>query len=321
MIWKFFKEYRLWYSLYAIMSALYFLMFYLYRLPLSYFVNSLVLNLTLLILVTIWQYNKFKQKLNILHHFIYVEELKELRSPSERSYQALITKLKDKESEESFAAKAEMEEWQSLIKMWSHQMKVPISALSLMAQTDHLESNEVQQQLMKLQNYLDSLLTYMKFSQNKDDFRFEEVSVSSLIREIIKKYRITFLAKNLSVTIQGDWLLKTDKKWLSFALSQVLDNAIKYSKDSGSIDVLITDTSVTVADKGIGILDEDLPRLFEEGFTGYNGHKHQKATGLGLYMTKQILENLNLTIEITSQIDKGTDVIISKATKDNDDNS
>ncbi|AND79348.1 sensor histidine kinase [Streptococcus pantholopis] len=319
MIWKFFKEYRLWYSLYAIMSALYFLMFYLYRLPLSYFINSLILNLTLLILVTIWQYHKFKQKLNILHHFIYVEELKELRSPSERSYQDLIAKLKDKESEESFAAKAEMEEWQSLIKMWSHQMKVPISALSLMAQTDHLESNEVQQQLMKLQNYLDSLLTYMKFSQNKDDFRFEEVSVSSLIREIIKKYRITFLAKNLSVTIQGDWLLKTDKKWLSFALSQVLDNAIKYSKNNGSIDILITDSSITVADKGIGILDEDLPRLFEEGFTGYNGHKHQKATGLGLYMTKKILENLNLTIEISSQIDKGTDVIISKTTKDNDD--
>ena len=312
MIWKFLNEYRVWYSLYVIMSAFYFLMFYLYHLPLSYFANSLVLNLTFLILITVWQYIRFRRKLLILHNFIYVEELKSLTAPSEKSYQELIAKLKDKEGEELLAAKTKTEELQNLIKMWSHQMKVPLSALSLMAQTNKLEGNKVEQQLIRLQNYLDNLLTYMKFSQNKDDFRFEDLSVSSLMLQLIKKYRVSFLAKDLSVTIQGEWQLKTDRKWLSFALSQVLDNAIKYSKNNGTIAISIEDKRITLSDQGIGILDEDLPRIFEEGFTGYNGHQHQKATGLGLYMTKQVLENLNLAIKINSQVDKGTDVIIFK---------
>ncbi|MGZ7204796.1 ATP-binding protein, partial [Streptococcus pyogenes] len=86
-------------------------------------------------------------------------------------------------------------------------------------------------------------------------------------------YRVSFLAKNLSVNIEGDWQLKSDKKWLSFALSQVLDNAIKYSKDGGQIAVKMDEKGITILDTGMGILSEDLPRLFEEGFTGFNGHE------------------------------------------------
>lgn len=102
----------------------------------------------------------------------------------------------------------------------------------------------------------------------------------------------------------------SDKKWLSFALTQVIDNAIKYSNKGGYISISIKEGSMSISDNGIGILKEDLPRLFDEGFTGFNGHEHQKATGLGLYMTKQILDQLNLDIQIESVVGEGTKVIV-----------
>ena len=191
-------------------------------------------------------------------------------------------------------------------------MKVPLSALSLMAQTDQLDRQEVRQQLLRLENYLDTLLTYLKFSQHKDDFRFEALSARSLVVDMVKKYRVSCLAKELSVEVSGDWQLKSDKKWLSFAISQILDNAIKYSKRDGHIQVQLDEDSIQISDTGMGILPEDLPRLFEEGFTGYNGHEHKKATGLGLYMTKQVLDKLDLVICVHSQVEEGTQVFIYK---------
>ena len=311
MIRQFFKEYFIWYLTYFILSALFVIIFLLYHLPLTYFRESLFINLVILIFISIWQYYRFKHKLSILHHFIYVKELDGLELPSERAYRETIVKLKETNAKELLDEKMQTENLRSLVKMWSHQMKVPISALSLMAQTKQLNSNEVQQQLRRLQNYLDILLTYLKFSQNKDDFRFEKLSVKTVVTKIIKKYRIPCLLKNLSVEVIGDWELSSDQKWLSFAISQVIDNAIKYSKENGTIVIRISNGSIMISDDGIGILEEDLPRLFDEGFTGFNGHEHQKATGLGLYMTKQVLDSLNLNITINSQIDKGTQVNIS----------
>lgn len=272
---------------------------------------SFLLNLTILSFITLWQYQRFKHKINTLQQFIYVNELDTLQLPSELAYKDVIIRLYEQSAQELLAEQAKTEDVQSLVKMWSHQMKVPLSALSLMAQTNQLDGKEVQQQLTRLQNYLDTLLTYLKFSQNKDDFRFERLSVRDITIENVKKYRIPCLLKQLSIEVEGDWLLASDRKWLSFAISQILDNAIKYSKEQGKIRIEITDGRISISDNGIGILEEDLPRLFEEGFTGFNGHENQKATGLGLYMTKQILDSLNLAISITSQVDKGTQVTIA----------
>lgn len=291
MIQTFFKENAVWFWSYALLSALFLIVFALYHLPIVYFVISFLLN--------------------TLQQFIYVNELDTLQLPSELAYKNVIIRLYEQSAQELLAEQAKTEDVQSLVKMWSHQMKVPLSALSLMAQTNQLDGKEVQQQLTRLQNYLDTLLTYLKFSQNKDDFRFERLSVRDITIENVKKYRIPCLLKQLSIEVEGDWLLASDRKWLSFAISQILDNAIKYSKEQGKIRIEITDGRISISDNGIGILEEDLPRLFEEGFTGFNGHENQKATGLGLYMTKQILDSLNLAISITSQVDKGTQVTIA----------
>lgn len=312
MIAKFLKEYSKWYLLYASMTGLYLLTFFLYHLPITFFLTSFSFNLTLLFGISIWLFLGFRKKMKTLETFLSVEELADFTLPSEESYRDLILEIKSSQSQRLLDAKHQHQGLQDLIKMWSHQMKVPLSALSLMAQTDQLDKQEVRQQLLRLEKYLDTLLNYLKFSGNKDDFRFEICSSREIIMDLIKKYRVSFLAKNLSVNIEGDWQLKSDKKWLSFALSQVLDNAIKYSKDGGQIAVKMDEKGITILDTGMGILSEDLPRLFEEGFTGFNGHEHKKATGLGLYMTKQVLDRLALSIAIESQVEIGTQVFIGK---------
>ncbi|MCS4487587.1 sensor histidine kinase [Streptococcus sciuri] len=315
MIKQFFKEYIVWYATYLGVMFLFFLNFWLYHLPLIYFANTLALNLVVLVIISLWRYFLFRQKMLVLTHFVYDSELEDFTDPSDIAYRTVIFKLRHAANQKELEITSQKDNLESLVKMWTHQMKVPLSAISLMAQTDQLTPEETKRQVLRLENYLDTLINYIKFKQHQDDFRFERVSARKVVAEVVKKYCTACLAKQLSVTITGDTTFKTDKKWLSFALSQIFDNAIKYSHNNAQIKITITETQVTISDDGIGILDEDLPRLFDEGFTGFNGHKYQKATGLGLYMTKQVLDKLNFSIKVTSQIAKGTDVTISSKQK------
>ncbi|MFC3931452.1 sensor histidine kinase [Streptococcus dentapri] len=316
MIGKFLKEYGIWYLLYGFMMVFFLLSFWLYHLPLVYFINALAFNILVLLGVSIGLYVSFSKKLKELEALAGTFDPVELKDwlllPSDQAYRSVLINLKAKEAEILLDTANHRKRLESMIKMWSHQMKVPISALSLMVQTDSLDGKEVEQQLLRLQHYLETLLVYFKFSQHKDDFRFSVCSAREIAVKLVKNYRSLCLAKNLSVNIEGDCQLKTDKKWLSFALGQILDNAIKYSNEGGQITITMDSSSITIEDTGIGILEEDLPRLFEEGFTGYNGHLKQKATGLGLYMTKQILDSLEMTLTITSQFNQGTHVRIMR---------
>lgn len=312
MIRAFFKEYYSWYIQYGVVMAGYLLIFWLYRLPLGYFKVTSLTILTLLILQGFGNYIRFKKKMRILQEFIYVKELDQLHSPSEQAYRSLIIKLKEAEAEAALHQLNNQKNTEALIKMWSHQMKLPLAAMSLMIQTNHIDIKDYQIQVLRLEHYLNNLLSYLKFNQHSDDFRFQVCSVKQLVTSVIKKSSQACIAKGISIAVDGDWQLSTDNKWLSFALTQIIDNAIKYSKPQGHIKISIKGDSISISDNGIEILEEDLPRLFEEGFTGYNGHEHQKATGLGLFMTKQILDKLNLNITISSQVDQGTLVVIQK---------
>lgn len=286
------------------------IIFGLYHLPLLFFAIASLISLTLLVIVSFWKYWRFKEKIKTLQEFIYVNKLRDLQSPTELVYQQLIQKILDQHSDDLLSEKKKQQNMEAIIKLWTHQMKVPLAALSFMGQTGNIEELELQRQTYKIEKQINQLLSYLKFSQSNDDFRFEEVNLKQVVQDILRDMRFLCISKNISVNLDGNWLLKSDKKWLSFALSQVIDNAIKYTRESGSITITISKGSIKIQDSGIGILEEDLPRLFDEGFTGFNGHEHQKATGLGLFMSKEVLDKLNLHILITSQIDLGTTVLI-----------
>lgn len=277
-----------------------------------YLFNSLGLNVIVLLGISIWQYSHYRKKMLHLKYFNSSQDPSFELQPSDYAYFNIITQLEAREAQKVSETIEQTNHVALMIKMWSHQMKVPLAAISLMAQTNHLDPKEVEQQLLKLQHYLETLLAFLKFRQYRDDFRFEAVSLREVVVEIIKSYKVICLSKNLSIIIEGDNIWKTDKKWLTFALSQVLDNAIKYSNPESKIIISIGEESIRIQDYGIGILEEDIPRLFEDGFTGYNGHEHQKATGMGLYMTKEVLSSLNLSISVDSKINYGTAVFIHK---------
>lgn len=247
-----------------------------------------------------------------LQEYIYVNQLKALTSPTDLAYQNLLKKRLNLENQKLQLEKENRKKQDTFIKIWSHQMKLPLSALSLMSQTQEYNPLLVKTQVMRLENYLNRLLNYIKFSQHQDDFRFEKIDLRALFNAIIKQMSPVCIAKEISISISGDATMTSDKKWLSFALTQLLDNAIKYSHHGGHISIRLNKKSIEISDEGIGILEEDLPRLFDEGFTGFNGHELQKASGLGLYMTRTVLEQLHLAITIQSHIDQGTLVIIKE---------
>lgn len=317
MIIAFFREYRFWYLMYLVQAMAFLMTFYLYRLPLSYFIYSGLVSTVLIMLITLTLYYRFRQKMLLLRDFAFHPDTYTLTKPSDQAYLAIIDKEKDDTTEALLTLKKRENDLQQIIKMWAHQMKVPLSALSLMLQTNSLSPTDISLQLQNLNHYLSNLLNYLKLTNQVSDFVFEKVSVRAVMVDLLKEFRIHFLKKDIQLTLEGDWQVISDRKWLRFALSQILDNALKYSQEKGKISIQMTDNDITISDKGIGILAEDLPRLFEQGFTGFNGREHQKATGFGLYMTKLILDELDLSITITSHIDVGTDVRISRSHLDN----
>ncbi|HFI0084319.1 TPA: sensor histidine kinase [Streptococcus suis] len=312
MIAKFIREYRSFYFAYLVLAASFILLFLLYKLPTEFLQNALLLSLTLLILLTAGLFWKFRNRMRALEDYVHEEALPLLNKPVDLAYLNLIEVEKEATREQLLDYKSREEDLQAMVKMWSHQMKVPLAALSLMSQMDNLQQADVDKQLLRLDNYMANLLNYLKLSNQASDFRFEMVQVREVVVDLVKKYRQQFLQREISVAIDGDWQLKTDRKWLSFALSQVLDNALKYNKTGGSVTIAL-DKGITISDTGLGILPEDIPRLFDEGFTGYNGREHQKATGFGLYLTKRVLHQLELDIDVDSQVEVGTNVRIFKS--------
>ncbi|MCT3101351.1 sensor histidine kinase [Lactococcus lactis] len=290
MLWfKFFKSKIPQIGVFLLMSAIYIVTFWLWHLPMMAFVNSTLFAVIIFIIYLISSYFRWKANCEAIERV--VKDNEELQ----------------KKLEQQNLAEREMED---IIRVWSHQMKVPLAAIDLMTQTQ-VNSEELKNQVFSLENYLKILLEYQRINNLATDFRFEKVSMASLVKELVKKYSSFFIQKNLSIQIEGEWLVNSDQRWLSLAVEQLLNNAVKYTKEGGIL-IKIKTGELIIQDSGIGILKEDLTRLFEHGFTGYNGRIQQKSTGLGLYLSKLILDKLEFEISINSEIGNGTSVTITK---------
>lgn len=196
--------------------------------------------------------------------------------------------------------------------MWVHQIKTPIAALDLMIQTTQdANKSSMAVELFKVEQYVNMALNYLRLDSEDSDFIFKPVDVEMCVKQVVKKYRRIFIEKKLGIVlhIEEGSKIVTDEKWLVFALEQVLSNALKYTSE-GDITISYAKGQLIIEDTGCGIQPEDLPRVFEKGFTGYNGRLNTKATGIGLYLTKRILEKLSLNVDVQSEVGKGTKVII-----------
>ena len=196
--------------------------------------------------------------------------------------------------------------------MWVHQIKTPISAMKLLIQTSESEiSSDLSSELFKIEQYVEMVLSYIRLGSNKNDFVLKEYDLDNIIRQAVRKYAPLFIRKKISLDFQPtNYKVLTDEKWLVFVIEQLLSNAIKYT-NKGKISIYsLENKKLVIEDTGIGISKEDIPRIFDKGFTGYNGRTDKKATGLGLYLCKNILDKLSHKISIESEVGVKTKVIL-----------
>lgn len=233
----------------------------------------------------------------------------------ERYVDLIHAQEKSRVDTENISARSskDMEQYYNI---WVHQIKTPISGMNVLLQSMEPteEVGELQNQLFSVEQYVDMALQYQKIKSTTNDFIFAEIPLNKVIRENIRKYARLFIAKKLAVRYEETALrVLTDEKWISFVLGQIITNAVKYS-DKGSITISAYEdecnTYLSVKDEGIGISPEDLPRVFERGYTGYNGRADKKSTGIGLFLCKSVTRMLGHKIQISSEPGKGTEVTI-----------
>ena len=243
---------------------------------------------------------------------ISLENLPSPKTLMEEDYTNLILNL-NKEYKtyisKSDIAKSDMIDYYT---MWVHQIKTPISALKLLIQTSESEiSSDLSSELFKIEQYVEMVLSYIRLGSNKNDFVLKEYDLDNIIRQAVRKYAPLFIRKKISLDFQPtNYKVLTDEKWLVFVIEQLLSNAIKYT-NKGKISIYsLENKKLVIEDTGIGISQEDIPRIFDKGFTGYNGRTDKKATGLGLYLCKNILDKLSHKISIESEVGVKTKVIL-----------
>jgi len=251
------------------------------------------------------------------------ELLPEASNHEERYLLGIIERLIKEYSENISLWDQKNTELMDYYTLWTHQIKTPIAALHLLHQEqmnsldieDPLRSTlkSSQQELFKIERYVESVIQFTQLESSSSQFRFEQVELDAVIRQAAKKYALLFNHLKLTLTYEPIHIsVLSDAKWLLFVIEQILSNALKYTPNGHITIFWDTQTeSLIIQDTGIGIQAEDLPRVFEKGFTGYNGLMDKKSTGIGLYLSKKIIKKLGHTIHITSQVGKGTSVSIT----------
>lgn len=196
--------------------------------------------------------------------------------------------------------------------VWVHQIKTPIASMRLHLQNeDTVLSRKLSADLMRIEQYVEMVLTFLRLRSESTDYVIKEYDLDGIVKQAVKRFAGEFIGRKLQLVYEPlHTSVITDEKWLSFVLEQVLSNALKYTFSGAVTIALKPEKKLCIQDTGIGIAPEDLPRIFEKGYTGYNGRVQKRASGIGLYLCKCICTNLGHTIEAESKVGEGTVITI-----------
>lgn len=296
-------------------TFIFYFIFYLYRLNLDSVIYASILCAVIGFFYLLLDFLKFRRAhLKLMEKeksiTLSLSNMPEETNILEKDYQNLIKILYDNQNAiltQNASSKRFMQDYYA---MWVHQIKVPISALHLLIDNNGSKS-AINAELFKIEQYVEMVLSYVRLESDYTDYVIKEHDLDTIVKQAIKKYAPLFIAKKLSLNISPiNAKVITDEKWSQFVIEQILSNSLKYTK-SGTISIYTKEpATLIIEDTGIGIAPEDIHRIGEKGFTGYNGHLYKKSTGLGLYLCKEILKNLSHRMIIESEPDKGTKVLI-----------
>ncbi len=259
--------------------------------------------------VRFWRKHKILRKMEEAI-FVTAEDLPETTTLIEEDYQHLIQRLVRENRQRQAAADSMLEDLTSYYTLWVHQIKTPIAAMDLLLQAGPDRATEMEIELQKIAQYVDMVLQYLRLDSTAKDLVLQRCHLDAVVRQTVRKYAKLFILKKIQLVFQETkWEVLSDEKWLCFLLEQLLSNALKYTPEGGKISIFLEgETNLVIADTGIGIAPEDLPRVFEKGFTGNNGRMDKKATGIGLYLCRRVTNLLGHTISIASEPGVGTQV-------------
>lgn len=244
-----------------------------------------------------------------------VDGLPRPRGALEQDYQALIKTLFDEKMRVVSEADIDRCDMIDYYTLWAHQIKTPIAAMRLILQSEDTAQNApLSAELFKIEQYVDMVLQYLRLDSSTTDYVIKTSDLDAIIRQAVRKYARMFIMKKIELDFKETGLqVLTDEKWLCFVIEQVLSNALKYTP-VGKVSIYSEGMTLLIEDTGIGIKAEDLPRVFEKGFTGYNGREDKKSTGIGLYLSKRIISKLGHSISVESPAGRGTRININLKT-------
>lgn len=305
-------------ALYVVYVLIFAVVMYLYHLPLEAvgYAAGLCAFLGLLVgLIDCFRYYKKIQGLEWQMEAIKngVECFPNPEDEQERLYQELLEISKNEHQSQIAQLRKEKRDDTDYFTLWTHQIKTPVAAMSLLLQQEvsgeeegYKQQRQIKNELFRIEQYVDMVLQYLRLTDGVNDFVLREYELDGIIRQALHKYTPMFIRKNLTLEYEPvKEKVATDEKWMVFVVEQLLSNAIKYTS-SGVIRIYMENGCLVVEDTGIGILPEDLPRIFDKSYTGYNGRKDKKASGIGLYLVKEVLCRLGHKIYAESQSGVGT---------------
>ena len=268
----------------------------------------LILGAVLLLVVGAVDYVMFLKK----HKELSYGELPTPKSLIEEDYQSIIAKLKEEAEMRASSASQDYNNMIEYYTVWAHQIKTPIAAMRLNLQSEDSESaRKLMGDLNRIESYVEMVLTFLRLDSDSTDYVIKEHDLDEIIKSSVRKFSREFILKKLTLNYEPvKYKCITDEKWLEFIIEQVISNAVKYTSEGGVRIYMDEPGLLVIEDTGIGISAEDLPRIFENGYTGFNGREDKRASGIGLYICKRIADNLGHKITAESTPGVGTKMII-----------
>jgi len=308
----------------GLLLIVYFFVFFLYSLEIEALIYGAMISAFIAFTFMSVDFYQYAQRHSSFLEIQNASNIQDIKLPKPRNlieedYQRVIERIANENHRISVKFDRMESEMMDYYTLWAHQIKTPIAAIRLIWQTypdlfaEHRqkESKDIKIQMFKIEQYVEMVLGYLRIENSTTDFAFGEYQLENILKQAIRKFANMFISKKIQLDLgEIDYIVMTDEKWLLFVVEQILSNALKYTKE-GKISIFMDEKekdTLVISDTGIGIEREDLPRIFEKGFTGFNGRKDKKSTGIGLYLTGKVLKKLSHPIEIHSKVNVGTRV-------------
>lgn len=288
------------------------IVFCLYHLPQEAIIYPLILSIFIFVSYLVFDYRSMRKKYSLSSQVEEnLENIPETQTIQEEVYIEALKRLEQKRILQKNEMLKKEQDQLDYFTLWVHQVKTPISSMRLHLQNEDSDlSRQLRSELNRIEQYTEMVLTYLRLDSNSSDYLIQKVDVDKILKSSVRKFSSEFINRKLSLDYQvHPYLVLSDEKWLAFVFEQILSNALKYTQ-CGKITIQQEKNEIIIEDTGIGIDSSDLSRVFEKGYTGFNGRMDKKASGIGLFLVKRICDNLQHDIWIESEAGKGTRVHI-----------